>query len=230
MTDEKTLSKKEYKERLSELQKMLASVASKSEEEKRSMIIVFEGLDASGKSGTIRRLTRELDAKQYRVIPVSKPTEEEYKYHYLRRFWLALPEYGKIAIFDRSWYGRVLVERIEGFAKNAEWMRAYREINEFERMLTDDGAILLKLWFEVSADEQLKRFKKRQTEPEKMHKITDEDWRNRSKRELYDLARDEMIRETNTPSAPWIVIDADDKKSARIRAMEEIVAWADENG
>ncbi len=230
MTDEKTLSKKEYKERLAELQKMLASVASKSEEEKRSMIIVFEGLDASGKSGTIRRLTRELDAKQYRVIPVSKPTEEEYKYHYLRRFWLALPEYGKIAIFDRSWYGRVLVERIEGFAKNAEWMRAYREINEFERMLTDDGAVLLKLWFEVSADEQLKRFKKRQSEPEKMHKITDEDWRNRSKRELYDLARDEMIRETNTPSAPWIVIDADDKKTARIRAMEEIVAWADENG
>ena len=206
---------------------MLASVASRLSESGRGMVLVFEGLDASGKSGCIRRLTRELDLKQYRVVPVSRPTEEEYKYHYLRRFWLSLPEYSNITIFDRSWYGRVLVERIEGFATTDEWMRAYREINEFERMLTDDGTILLKLWFEVSADEQLRRFKKRMSEPEKMHKITDEDWRNRAKRELYDKARDDMISLTDKPNAPWKIIPADDKKTARISAAEEIITWAD---
>lgn len=218
---------KGYKKRLGELQSMLSSVASRLKESNRSMILVFEGLDASGKSGCIRRLVRELDMKQYKVIPVSKPTEEEYKYHYLRRFWCSLPEYGNIAIFDRSWYGRVLVERIEGFATGEEWSRAYGEINEFERALTDDGAILLKLWFEVSADEQLKRFKARLNDPGKQHKITEEDWRNRSKRELYELARDDMLKYTDKPNAPWKTIPADSKKFARIAAAEEIISFAD---
>ena len=206
---------------------MMSTVASRLAESKRSMIVVFEGLDASGKSGCIRRLTEELDVKQFRIIPVSKPTEEEYAYHYLRRFWLSLPPSGGIAFFDRSWYGRVLVERIEGFASYTEWARAYREINAFEKMLTDDGTILLKLWFEVSAEEQLKRFKKRLETPEKEYKITDEDWRNRSKREFYDAARDDMFRLTDTPYAPWRVIPADSKKDARIKAAEEIISWAD---
>ena len=218
---------KEYKKRMAELQRMMSSVASGLAESRRSMIVVFEGLDASGKSGCIRRLTRELDIKQFSIVPISKPTEEEYSYHYLRRFWLALPPYGGIAFFDRSWYGRVLVERIEGFASADEWRRAYREINAFERMLTDDGTVLLKLWFEVSAQEQLKRFKKRLETPEKEHKITDEDWRNRAKREYYDAARDDMLRLTDTPYAPWRVIPADSKKNARIRAAEEIISWAD---
>lgn len=221
------IKKSEYKKRMTELQGMMAAVASRLKEGGRSMIIVAEGLDASGKSGCIRRLTRELDAKQFKVVPISKPTDEEYKYHYLRRFWLALPEYGNIVFFDRSWYGRVLVERIEGFATHEEWARAYREINAFEKMLTDDGAILLKLWFEVSAQEQLKRFKARMNTPGKEHKITEEDWRNRAKREHYDTAKDDMIRLTNTAYAPWCVIPADQKKAARIRAAEEIITWAD---
>lgn len=216
-----------YKKRMAELQRMTAAVASRLKESRRSMIVVFEGLDASGKSGCIRRLTRELDVKQFSIVPISKPTEEEYRYHYLRRFWLALPPYGNIAFFDRSWYGRVLVERVEGFADKVEWERAYREINEFERMLTDDGTIILKLWFEVSAEEQLKRFKKRLETPEKQHKITDEDWRNRAKREHYDAACADMIRLTDAPSAPWRIIPANDKKSARIKAAEEIISWAD---
>lgn len=225
MTEKAAAGKKDitYKERMRELQKMLEEEAEELDKAKRSLIVVFEGLDASGKSGCIRRLTRELDTKQYRVIPVIKPTQEEYKYHYLRRFWTALPAYGKIAFFDRSWYGRVLVERIEGFCHEIEWRRAYREINEFEQLLHDDGAILVKFWLEVSEEEQLRRFKSRIGTPEKSHKITEEDWRNRSKRPEYDTARDDMLRLTSTPIAPWHVIPSDDKKSARIRTAEVIL-------
>lgn len=212
-----------YKERLRDLQKQLEEAAEELAKEKRALIIVFEGLDASGKSGCIRRLTRELDTKQVRVIPTAKPTQEEYKYHYLRRFWTALPAYGKIGIFDRSWYGRVLVERIEGFCCENEWRRAYREINEFEQLLHDDGAILVKFWLDVSEEEQLRRFQARIRTPEKSHKITEEDWRNRSKRPEYDTARDDMLRLTSTPIAPWHVIPSDDKKSARIRTAEVIL-------
>lgn len=225
MTEEKTAETTEisYKKHLRELQRMLEEAAEKLKTEKRSLIVVFEGLDASGKSGCIRRLTRELDTKQYRIIPTAKPTAEEYKYHYLRRFWKNLPKYGDVAIFDRSWYGRVLVERIEGFADEEEWRRAYHEICDFEKQLTDDGAIIVKFWLEVSAEEQLKRFKARLKDPEKSHKITEEDWRNRSKRTEYDNCRDDMFEMTSTLYAPWHIIPADDKKYTRIRVAELIL-------
>jgi len=226
MTEEKTreTEKSGYRRRMRELQDMLADTADVLQQERRGMILVFEGLDASGKTGCIRRLTKELDMKQYSVHPIGKPSSEEYGRHYLHRFWTKLPEYGNIALFDRSWYGRVLVERIEGFCSEGEWQRAYREINEFEKQLTDDGYILLKLWFEVSAEEQLKRFQARMNDPAKAHKITEEDWRNRAKRDEYNRARDDMIRLTSVLHAPWVVIDGDCKKSARIRAAEEILA------
>lgn len=225
MTEEKTAETTEisYKKRIRELQRMLEEAAEKLKTGKRSLIVVFEGLDASGKSGCIRRLTRELDTKQYRIIPTAKPNAEEYKYHYLRRFWKNLPKYGDIAIFDRSWYGRVLVERIEGFATEEEWRRAYHEICDFEKQLTDDGAIIVKFWLEVSAEEQLKRFKARLKDPEKSHKITEEDWRNRSKRTEYDNCRDDMFKMTSTLYAPWHIIPSDDKKYTRIRVAELIL-------
>ncbi len=215
----------DYKVRMKELQCELERSAQKLKESKAPLIVVFEGLDASGKSGCIRRLTRELDTKQYRVIPISAPTDEERQYHYLHRFWKNLPPKGNMAFFDRSWYGRVLVERVEGFCSDGEWQRAYREINEFEKQLTDDGALMIKFWLEVSEAEQLKRFRARMENPEKAHKITDEDWRNRSKRDDYERARDEMLRYTDTPYAPWKVIPADEKKLARIAVAEEIIYY-----
>lgn len=214
MTEE--LTKIPYKDKMVIMQKMLEEQAEKLAKSKRALITVFEGHDASGKSGCIRRLTRRLDAKQYSVVPISKPSEEEAKYHYLKRFWTTLPQRGKIVFYDRSWYGRVLVERIEGFCTECEWKRAYREINEFERMLRDDGSIIVKIWLDVSEEEQLRRFHARLEDPAKSHKITDEDWRNRSKRPEYDLARDEMMELTSTAAAPWNLIEADDKKYARL--------------
>lgn len=226
MTEERirTAEMPGYKKRMGELQKMLSDSADVLKESGRGMILVFEGLDASGKSGCIRRLTKELDMKQYTVHPIGKPTAEEYRRHYLHRFWTKLPEYGNIAFFDRSWYGRVLVERIEGFCTNEEWNRAYGEISAFEKQLVCDGYLILKLWFEVSPEEQLRRFQARLNDPAKAHKITDEDWRNRGKRAEYDRARDDMLRMTDSLSAPWIVIDGNCKKNARIRAAEEILS------
>jgi len=215
----------DYKTRIKELQKEMEKAAEKLKSAEAPLIVVFEGLDASGKSGCIRRLTRELDTKQYRVIPISAPTDEEKRYHYLYRFWKNLPMRGNIAFFDRSWYGRVLVERVEGFCSNAEWQRAYREINEFEKLLADDGTLIIKFWLEVSEDEQLRRFRARMENLEKAHKITDEDWRNRSRREEYETARDEMLRHTDKPYAPWKVIPANDKKLARIAVAEEIIYY-----
>ncbi len=226
MTEERirTAEMPGYKKRMGELQKMLADSADVLKESGRGMLLVFEGLDASGKSGCIRRLTKELDMKQYAVHPIGKPTTEEYRRHYLHRFWTKLPEYGNIAFFDRSWYGRVLVERIEGFCTDEEWNRAYGEINSFEKQLVCDGYLILKLWFEVSPEEQLRRFQARLNDPAKAHKITEEDWRNRGKRAEYDRARDDMLRMTDTLCAPWIVIDGNCKKNARIRAAEEILS------
>ncbi|MBE6617204.1 MAG: hypothetical protein E7627_04600 [Ruminococcaceae bacterium] len=221
VTDEET----EYKTRMKELQKELGCGAELLMQKKVPLIVVFEGLDASGKSGCIRRLTRELDPKQYKVIPISAPTEEEKRYHYLHRFWKNLPPAGNIAFFDRSWYGRVLVERVEGFCPEEEWRRAYREINEFERQLADGGALILKFWLEVSEEEQLVRFKKRMENPEKAHKITDEDWRNRAKREEYNSARDDMFRMTDTEYAKWKAIPADNKKPVRLFVAEEIIYY-----
>ncbi len=218
---------KNSEKHLKVLQRMMTGCAELLEETGRSLVIVFEGLDASGKSGCIKRLTRELDMKQYRIHPVSKPTAEEYSHHYLRRFWRDLPAAGEIAVFDRSWYGRVLVERIEELCRPEEWRRAYGEINEFEKQLFDGGTILVKLWLEVSEQEQLERFRARMDDPYKAHKLTEEDWRNRAKRFEYDRARDEMLVRTDTGYAPWHVISADDKKSARIDVMESVMTWVD---
>lgn len=215
----------EYKAKMKDLQKELEECAEILKKKKIPLVVVFEGLDASGKSGCIRRLTRELDTKQYRVVPIAAPTDEEKQYHYLHRFWKNMPPKGNIIFFDRSWYGRVLVERVEKFCTEEEWRRAYREINEFERLLCSDGTLILKFWLEVSEEEQLVRFKKRMENPEKAHKITDEDWRNRAKRKEYDEARDDMLRLTDTEHAKWRVIPADEKKYARLSVAEDIIYY-----
>lgn len=219
--------KEDLKERLNELQEMMKAAADGIRESERAFIIVFEGLDASGKSGCIKRVTKTLDPFQYSVIPTAKPTEAQYRYHYLKRFWDTLPAYGKIAVYDRSWYGRVLVERVEGLASRSEWSRAYREINAFEELLYDDGAVIVKLWLDVSEEEQFRRFMARKNNPEKAHKLTEEDWRNRAKRPLYDEAVTDMLRFTHTPYAPWTVIEADSKPEARVRALETILSAAE---
>lgn len=213
------------KQKLHELQTMLLYYSLLLRESDKALIIVFEGLDASGKSGCIKRIVNKLDPKYYSICPISKPDEREYSHHYLWRFWTKIPEYGNIAIFDRSWYGRVLVERIEDLCTQNDWQRAYDEINEFERVLTDDKYIIVKIWLDVSDEEQLERFKKRMEDPEKRHKITDEDWRNRSKRNEYISARDEMLEKTNTPYAPWNIIASDNKKNARIECLEKIISY-----
>lgn len=224
MEEIKTETLHPYKERMEQLQKELEKRAEQLRQEKRPLIVVFEGQDAAGKSGCIRRLTRKLDNRQYRVVSVAKPTEEESRYHYLHRFWRALPPRGDIVFFDRSWYGRVLVERVEGFCSQEEWRRAYDEINAFEKMLWDDGAILVKFWLDVSEEEQLRRFRDRMETPEKRHKLTDEDWRNRSRRPAYEEAKEDMLRRTSPQYAPWTVIPADSKKRARIAAAETILS------
>ena len=217
----------DLKERLGELQEMMKAAADGIRESGRAFIIVFEGLDASGKSGCIKRITKPLDPFQYSVIPTAKPTAEQYRYHYLKRFWDTLPEYGKIAVYDRSWYGRVLVERVEGYAAHSQWNRAYREINAFEKLLYDDGAVIVKLWLDISEEEQFQRFMERKNNPKKAHKLTEEDWRNRAKRPMYDEAAADMLRLTSTPYAPWTVIDADSKPEARVRVLETILSAAE---
>jgi len=218
----------EGKARLGELQDMLREAADGLAEAGRSLIVVLEGHDAAGKSGCARRMVKKLDEDRYRIIPISRPTEEEYRYHYLKRFWDTLPPYGNVAVYDRSWYGRVLVERVEGFASEEEWRRAYGEINAFEEMLTADGAVLVKLWLSVSEEEQLRRFAARMCDPKKVHKLTDEDWRNRARREQYDGAAADMFRLTDTKTAPWTVIDGDCKQEARIRALEVVLSAAEQ--
>jgi polyphosphate kinase 2 (PPK2 family) len=172
----------------------------------------------------IRRITGALDAVQYRVIPVSAPTDEERAHHYLWRFWRHLPGRGRITIYDRSWYGRVLVERVEGFATRAEWSRAYQEINAFERELTDDGVVLVKFWLHVTSEEQLRRFEDRAREPWKQHKLTAEDYRNRTRENLYELAASEMIEQNSTEYAPFTLVAANDKRLARLQVLETVCA------
>jgi len=187
-----------------------------------SLVLVFEGMDAAGKGSTIRRLTRAMDARFYRVVPVAAPTEEERAQPYLWRFWRNIPRHGHAAIFDRSWYGRVLVERVEGFCSESDWMRAYHEINEFEEQLTESGVITLKFWLSITLDEQLKRFRERQKVGYKRHKITPEDWRNRKKWPRYERAICDMIERTSTPHAPWCLIPANDKRWARVAVLERV--------
>ncbi len=188
------------------------------------LCVVFEGGDASGKGGAIKRLVDRLDPRHVRVAASAAPSYDEKRHHYLWRFWPLLPGWGGMAVLDRSWYGRVLVERVEGFAGEAEWGRAYDEINDFERSLTLEGMILVKFWLEVSPEEQLKRFEARAKDPLKQWKLTDEDWRNREKRPAYDAAVEDMVRRTDTGWAPWHLVEGDSKRWARVKVVETVVA------
>jgi len=216
------ITKESYAKDLKKFQLGLLNLQLRIKESKRSVIIVIEGPDAAGKGGAIKRTLERLDPRLVRVYSTQKPTPEEYRHHYLWRFWNKLPPYGEIAVFDRSWYGRVLVERVEGFATEAEWKRAYAEINEMERTLTDDGAILIKLFLQVSKTEQLKRFKERQADPYKHWKINEEDWRNRRKWKQHNAAAEEMFRRTSTKNAPWTVIAGDYKWHARVEFAKTV--------
>jgi polyphosphate kinase 2 (PPK2 family) len=222
---EKTVSGKgAYQSALDELQLKLLHQQIRFHATKRSLVIVFEGPDAAGKGGVIKRVTEHLDPRQLRVYSVAKPTTEEHRHHYLWRFWNRLPGYGEMAVFDRSWYGRVLVERIEKFATDAEWKRAYREINEFERQLTDDGAIVIKFYISISKEEQLRRFKKRESDPTKMWKMNDEDWRNRRKWDEYIRCADDMFAKTHQRNAPWTLVEGDHKWYSRLKVLRTITA------
>lgn len=214
-----SLAKPDYRRDLAHYRGRLGRAAREAVHRGISSIVVLEGRDAGGKGGIIRRLLPALDARFCRVIPVGPPTGEEQAYHYLWRFWRHIPPAGGVTIYDRSWYGRVLVERVEGLAYEREWARAYREIREFEAQLTDAGIILVKFWLEISPDEQHKRFEKREQVPFKQYKITGEDYRNRARWNEYGTAAAEMIRRTGTDSAPWTLIEGNDKRFARIKAL-----------
>jgi polyphosphate kinase 2 (PPK2 family) len=186
------------------------------------LCVVFEGWDASGKGGTIKRLVEPLDPRHVRVAQFAAPTHREKRHHFLWRFWPILPGWGGMVVLDRSWYGRVLVERVEGFATEAQWSRAYREISDFERSLTAEGMILLKFWMHLSPEEQLRRFRSRAGDELRRWKLTDEDWRNRDKRPQYEAAVDEMLGRTHDPSAPWIIVPGDHKPTARALVVERV--------
>ena len=186
--------------------------------------VVFEGWDASGKGGAIKRLVARTDPRHVRVVQFAAPTPDEKRHHFLWRFFGVLPGWGGMAVFDRSWYGRVLVERVEGFATREQWLRAYEEINSFERMLADEGMVLVKLWLHISEAEQLKRFKRRESDPLKTWKLTDEDWRNREKRREYEEAVEDMLARTDQPYAPWSLIAGDSKRYARVKVIETVIA------
>jgi polyphosphate:AMP phosphotransferase len=216
------LGKDDYERELARWQGRLARLTRRDAFGRRSLVLVFEGADAAGKGGAIRRVTAALDARQYEVIPVAAPTEEERAQPYLWRFWRHLPRQGKVAIFDRSWYGRVLVERVEGYCSSADWMRAYAEIDDFEDQLVAAGSVVVKFWLAVSKDEQLARFEEREAEPHKRYKITAEDWRNREQWDAYAQAVCDMVDRTSTAIAPWTLVEADDKRYARIKVLRTI--------
>ena len=186
--------------------------------------VLFEGWDASGKGGAIKRLVQPIDPRHVRVRQFSTPTPDEKRHHFLWRFWPQLPGWGGMAIFDRTWYGRVLVERVEGFAEREQWMRAYDEINSFERSLADEGMILIKFWLHISSEEQLRRFEAREKNPLKAWKLTDEDWRNRERREEYGQAVEDMVARTDQPHAQWDLIEGESKRYARVRVLETVIA------
>ncbi len=219
---DRDISDSEYKHRLSKLQAKLSEQASRNYTLRRPIVVVYEGWDASGKGGNIKRLTAKLDPRSYEVVPIAAPTAEELAHHYLWRFYTKVPKDGHFAIFDRSWYGRVLVERVEKLTPVDVWMRAYKEMNDFELHLANHGTIIFKFWMHIDKDEQLRRFTERQNNPLKQHKITDEDWRNREKWDQYATAVDDMLFRTNTAYAPWIIIEANNKKYARLKTLEII--------
>jgi len=216
------VAEEDYDQELERLQGRLALLSRRRKFARHSVVAVFEGMDAAGKGGAIRRITAALDARQYRVVPISAPTPEELAHPYLWRFWIQLPPRGSYTIFDRSWYGRVLVERVRGFAKRPDWQRAYDEINEFERELAEHRVILAKFWMSVSRAEQLARFKERDRNPLKRFKVDPEDWANRRRWPAYERASREMIARTSAPHAPWCVIPADDKRHARLLVLRRL--------
>jgi polyphosphate:AMP phosphotransferase len=218
----KKIERKEYKELLEKYQGKLNLLSRDPRLKKLSVILAFEGNDAAGKGGTIRRITGALDARKYGIIPVAAPTEEERAQPYLWRFWRKLPRKGRFTIFDRTWYGRVLVERVEGFCKVEDWKRAYSEINDFENQLIQNNSIVIKFWLAISSQEQLKRFKEREKISFKKFKITDEDWRNRNKWPDYENAVCDMVEQTSTDQAPWTLVEANDKYHARIKVLKTI--------
>ena len=215
-----TVSKKEFEKDLEKYQGRLNLLMRSAEQKKISTILVCEGVDAAGKGGAIRRITGALDARSYQVIPIAAPTDEERAHHYLWRFWRHLSRAGRLTIFDRSWYGRVLVERVEGFATEREWRRAYSEICEFEEQLLDHRIVLVKYWVHISPDEQLRRFKDRQRARYKQWKLTDEDWRNRAKWPDYERAVNEMVERTSTGRAPWTLVEGNDKYFSRLKILK----------
>jgi polyphosphate:AMP phosphotransferase len=217
------LSPEKYKEDLLEAEGELNRLMRRLRKRGRSMMLVFEGADAAGKGGAIRRLTAAMDARDYRVISVAAPTDEERAHPYLWRFWRQVPPHGKVTIYDRSWYGRVLVERVEGFCAPADWQRAYGEINGFEEQLTEAGIIVVKFWLAITPEEQLRRFQDRETTPYKQYKITEEDWRNRAKWDAYEAAACAMVEKTSTESAPWVLVEANNKEWARIKVLRTVI-------
>ncbi len=225
---DKTITDEDYREKLDKLQKRLAELHNRLYEKKIPVIIAYEGWDAAGKGGNIKRIAAALDPRGYEVHPIASPEPHEKARHFLWRFWNRLPKTGHIAIFDRTWYGRVMVERLEGFCTENDWQRAYNEINEFEKELIDWGAVLIKFWVQIDKDTQLARFTERQNTPEKQWKITDEDWRNREKWDQYEVAVNEMLQKTSTTFAPWVILESNDKHYARIKALETVVKRLEE--
>lgn len=219
------LDKDAYRKRLKKAQIELLKRSRRLYEGRRSLVAVFEGWDAAGKGGSIRRMTEKLDPRSYQVFPIAAPSGEDKERHYLWRFWRRLlpPRDKQILIYDRSWYGRVLVERVEGFAREDEWRRAYREINDFERQLLDHGVLVAKFWFHLSQEEQLARFEARKETAHKTWKLTDEDWRNRDKWGAYEGAVEDMLLKTSTRLAPWTIVEAEDKRWARVKVLETLV-------
>lgn len=216
------LSKKDYGKELEKWQGRLNLLSRDPKFKRISVIAVFEGADAAGKGGAVRRVTGALDARQYQVIPIAAPTEEERAQPYMWRFWRHLPRLGRVTLFDRSWYGRVLVERVEGFSPESDWMRAYSEINDFEHQLACHHTVLIKFWLAISKEEQLKRFKEREKTSFKRFKITEEDWRNRKKWDAYQMAVCDMVDRTDTAQAPWVLVEANDKYHARIKVLRSL--------
>ena len=220
---EERLSKEKYGARIVKLQEHLGKLSRSPKMKRHSVVAVFEGMDAAGKGGAIRRVTQALDARIVSVIPIAAPSDEERAQPYLWRFWRQLPPHEQCTIFDRSWYGRVLVERVEGFAREPEWLRAYHEINEFEEQLSEHGDIVVKFWLAITKDEQKRRFEERETTRHKQFKITEEDWRNRKRWDDYVVAASDMIDRTSTSHAPWKILEAKDKHLARVRTLETLI-------
>lgn len=219
----KSVEKPAYTTLLSEKQSVLGQLGRAAQQRGQSTVLVFEGPDASGKGGAIRRIVWSLDARSTRVHRFAAPTDEQSRFHYLWRFWQRLPEAGNVAVFDRSWYGRVLVERVEGFATEDEWRRAYSEINDFEQQIVEQGTVLLKFWMHIDKDEQLRRFRNRESSVHKRWKLTEEDWRNRDVWDSYERCAHDMLQFTSTQKAPWIVVEANDKRYARLKVLDTVI-------